>query len=90
MGQRSARSFGTATARAAADRDRPQAAGPVGGRRRARYGGAARRALLLNGKAAAANTIQRKRAVFYNALQYAVELEELPANPVKVAVGFPS
>ncbi|MEV0419999.1 tyrosine-type recombinase/integrase [Streptosporangium canum] len=39
-------------------------------------------ALLLNGKAAASNTIRRKRAVFYNALQYAVELEELPANPV--------
>ncbi|MEU8381973.1 tyrosine-type recombinase/integrase [Streptosporangium sp. NPDC048865] len=39
-------------------------------------------ALLLNGKAAAANTIRRKRAVFYNALQYAVELEELLANPV--------
>jgi integrase len=38
--------------------------------------------LRLDGKAAAANTIARKRAVFYNALQYAVDLEELPTNPI--------
>jgi hypothetical protein len=38
-------------------------------------------ALKLNGKAAAATTVSRKRAVFYNALQYAVELGQLPSNP---------
>ncbi|MGH3500953.1 MAG: hypothetical protein ACRDQA_08675 [Nocardioidaceae bacterium] len=38
--------------------------------------------LRMDGKAAAATTIRRKRAIFYNALQYAVELEELPANPL--------
>jgi len=36
----------------------------------------------LNGKAAAAATYQRKRAVFYNSLGYAVELELLSANPI--------
>ncbi len=38
--------------------------------------------LRMDGSAAAATTIRRKRAVFYNALQYAVELEDLPANPL--------
>ncbi|GAB2478001.1 tyrosine-type recombinase/integrase [Streptosporangium sandarakinum] len=38
--------------------------------------------LNLDGGAAAATTIARKRSVFYNALQYAVDLEELPANPI--------
>ncbi|MFF4771884.1 tyrosine-type recombinase/integrase [Microtetraspora fusca] len=38
--------------------------------------------LRLDGGAAAATTIARKRSVFYNALQYAVDLEELPANPI--------
>ncbi|MEV4248076.1 tyrosine-type recombinase/integrase [Streptosporangium canum] len=38
--------------------------------------------LNLDGGAAAATTIARKRSVFYNALQYAVDLEELPSNPV--------
>ncbi len=38
--------------------------------------------LQLNGKAAAPNTISRKRAVFYNVLQYAIDLEELAANPI--------
>ena len=36
--------------------------------------------IKLDGTAAAATTIRRKRAVFNNALQYAVEIEELPAN----------
>ncbi|GAA2876067.1 tyrosine-type recombinase/integrase [Streptosporangium fragile] len=38
--------------------------------------------LRLDGGAAAATTIARKRSVFYNALQYAVDLEELPTNPI--------
>ena len=37
--------------------------------------------LRLDGTPAAANTITRKRAVFHNALGYAVELGLLPANP---------
>jgi integrase len=36
----------------------------------------------LDGQPAAALTTRRKRAVFYNALQYAVELEELEYNPI--------
>ncbi|MGA4995130.1 site-specific integrase [Nonomuraea bangladeshensis] len=39
-------------------------------------------ALRLDGKAANANTIRRKRAVLDAVLEYAVELKELPANPV--------
>lgn len=39
-------------------------------------------ALRLDGKTAAAKTISRKRAVFYNALSYAVELERLEVNPI--------
>ncbi|MER6176041.1 tyrosine-type recombinase/integrase [Streptosporangium sp. NPDC001681] len=39
-------------------------------------------ALRLDGKAAAPNTIARKRAVFHTVLEYAVELEELDANPL--------
>ncbi|WP_432931993.1 tyrosine-type recombinase/integrase [Microbispora sp. CA-135349] len=39
-------------------------------------------ALLLDGKAAATSTFRRKRAVFHHALEYAVELEELSANPL--------
>lgn len=39
-------------------------------------------AALLSGKPASASTFTRKRATFYNALQYAVELELLPANPL--------
>ncbi|GAA0395752.1 integrase [Acrocarpospora corrugata] len=38
--------------------------------------------LRLDGTAAAATTIARKRSVFYNTLQYAVDLEELPSNPI--------
>ncbi|MFF4988658.1 tyrosine-type recombinase/integrase [Streptosporangium saharense] len=38
--------------------------------------------LRLDGGAAAATTIARKRSVFYNALQYAVDLEELASNPI--------
>lgn len=42
--------------------------------------------LTMNGKPAAATTIARKRAVFYGVLNYAVELDLLPANPIgKVA-----
>ena len=37
-------------------------------------------ALTLDGSPAAATTIRRKRAVLNNALQYAVEIEELSAN----------
>lgn len=39
-------------------------------------------AVTLDGKAAAFATISRKRAIFYSALQYAVELGLLPANPI--------
>ena len=38
--------------------------------------------LTMSGEAAAAATFQRKRAVFYNALGYAVELGLLESNPV--------
>jgi integrase len=38
--------------------------------------------LRLDGRPVAATTFRRKRAVFYNALQYAVELERLPFNPL--------
>lgn len=36
--------------------------------------------LTLDGTAAAATAVRRKRAVFHNALQYAVEIEVLPVN----------
>ncbi len=39
-------------------------------------------ALLLDGTAAATSTYRRKRAVFHHVLEYAVELEELSANPL--------
>ncbi len=39
-------------------------------------------ALLNDGKAAAANTVARKRAIFYGALPYAVELRLLNAHPM--------
>jgi len=39
-------------------------------------------AVRLDGHPAAANTIARKRAVFHNALGYAVELGLLPVNPL--------
>jgi integrase len=39
-------------------------------------------AVRLDGQPAAANTIPRKRAVFHNALGYAVELGLLPTNPL--------
>ena len=39
-------------------------------------------ALTLDGRPAAATTIARKRAVFYGVLNYAVELDILPANPL--------
>ena len=43
----------------------------------------ARRAFQAHGwSAAAATTMYRKRAVFYNALGYAVERQLLPANPI--------
>jgi hypothetical protein len=35
-----------------------------------------------DGKAASATTIARKRSVFANVIRYAVELEEMPANPL--------
>ncbi|MGH3547571.1 MAG: tyrosine-type recombinase/integrase, partial [Pseudonocardiaceae bacterium] len=38
--------------------------------------------LTKEGKAAAANTVRRKRSVLYNALGYAVELDLLAANPI--------
>lgn len=36
----------------------------------------------MDGKPAAPATISRKRAIFYNAVEYAVELGHLPANPI--------
>lgn len=39
-------------------------------------------ALRLDGKQAGANTIRRKRAVLHHLFEYAVELEELPSNPL--------
>jgi integrase len=39
-------------------------------------------ATLTDGKAASAATFTRKRATYYNALQYAVEMEWLQANPL--------
>jgi integrase len=45
-------------------------------------GPAKRAALTLDGKPAAATTIARKRAVFYGVLNYAVELDIMPANPI--------
>ncbi|MEV6845377.1 hypothetical protein [Actinoplanes sp. NPDC051411] len=38
--------------------------------------------LPLGGKQAAATTIARKRAVFYGALRYGVELRLIPAHPM--------
>jgi len=38
--------------------------------------------LTMDGNPAAATTIARKRAVFYGALNYAVERDILPANPI--------
>jgi integrase len=38
--------------------------------------------LTLSGATAAAETVRRKRAVLFNALAYAVELGELPENPL--------
>jgi integrase len=39
-------------------------------------------ALRLDGRPGAATTMRRKRSVFYNVLQYAVELELLEFNPI--------
>jgi integrase len=39
-------------------------------------------ALTLDGTAASAETIRRKRSVFYNLLEYGVELEEFESNPI--------
>jgi len=39
--------------------------------------------LTTNGAKAAPNTVARKKAVFFNALEYAVELGLLPANPIE-------
>lgn len=39
-------------------------------------------ALQMNGKPAAVTTMRRKRSVFFNVLQYAVELEQLDYNPI--------
>jgi hypothetical protein len=38
--------------------------------------------LTMDGKPAAATVVARKRSVFYGVLNYAVELDMLPANPV--------
>jgi integrase len=38
--------------------------------------------LLLDGMPAAAKTVSRKKSVFYNALEYAVEDGHLPSNPI--------
>jgi integrase len=42
-----------------------------------------RLALRQDGKPAAASTVTRKRATLHSVLQYAVELEVFPANPLK-------
>ena len=39
--------------------------------------------LTMDGKPAAATVVARKRSVFYGVLNYAVELDILPANPVE-------
>ena len=36
----------------------------------------------MDGQPAAANTVARRRAVLYNALEYTVELDRLPSNPL--------
>jgi integrase len=38
--------------------------------------------VLQHGRAASATTIARKRSVFANVIRYAVELEEMPSNPL--------
>ena len=38
--------------------------------------------ILQDGQAAGATTIARKRSVFANVIRYAVELEEMPSNPL--------
>jgi len=38
--------------------------------------------LRMDGQRAGANTIRRKRAVLHHVLEYAVELDELPSNPL--------
>jgi integrase len=38
--------------------------------------------VLQNGQAAGATTIARKRSVFANVIRYAMELEEMPSNPL--------
>src|SRR5690606_21464272 len=40
-------------------------------------------ALKMDGTPAAAKTVARKRAIFYGTLNYAVELDILPANPIE-------
>jgi len=40
-------------------------------------------AVRLDGHPAAANTVARKRAVFHDALGYAVDLRLLAANPLR-------
>jgi hypothetical protein len=44
--------------------------------------GQRRRRHPLDGKAAGATTIARKRSAFANVIRYAVELEEMPSNPL--------
>jgi hypothetical protein len=39
-------------------------------------------ALKLDGKTAEASTVNRKRAVFYGVLDYAVQLNDLDSNPL--------
>ena len=39
--------------------------------------------VTLDGRAAAPSTVARKRAVFHNALEYAVELEHFESNPLR-------
>jgi len=43
----------------------------------------------LDGTAAGANTVSRKRAVLYNFLDYAAELGDLPANPLNTVKWTP-
>jgi site-specific recombinase XerC len=61
--------------------------GPHARRECGGHGGTERRRLDAisveqDGKAASANTLARKRSVFANVIRYAVELEEMPSNPL--------
>jgi hypothetical protein len=72
--------LGPAPGRPAAPRSEPRWRAPPPATPRWRP--AARLAVRVDGRPAAATTVYRKRAVFYNALGLAVERRLLPANPI--------